>query len=409
MDPGRRFQGAWKLDTEPRAAYRDADGRAFAGERPDLIRFEPAVSFRAGESQSVQPPPGHGLLDVLVCTDPACGGTGVLLLDGEVVGAGDGRYQVAVEPGPHRLEVQGADASSTEFTSRTGERVCFTSGHGVSVRHLTGFHTRLYRVTEGSDFLPQINREAARSASVGCLVTIVSLVALLVAAVWAALTGSQVADFAAGTAVLLSAVGLMTGVAMGVRTTHRLHREAESARIAVRRERDPASCLAAAAVGFPSPNDLRRWGRSVSGAALVFDLMLFRVIRGPDGEVAYTGDASELALSHAGRLRTRIDGVEVPCDWATWHYPLDEGPHRFAIEYGPDGLGGTARHEFTLDVRGLSIVYVPVRVFRIWDPVRRELTGREPEITHSLTADGVADVTRLDWMPTRLWPGRPAL
>ncbi|GAB3219986.1 hypothetical protein GCM10027447_03780 [Glycomyces halotolerans] len=294
--------------------------------------------------------------------------------------------------------MQGADASSAEFTIDPGERARFTSAHGVAVRHQPGFHTRLYQVSGASDFLPTVTRDAARSASLGCLVTVVGLVTVIVGAVWAALTGSQTAEIMAATAVLLAAVGLMTGVVMGVRTAQRVQRRVEASRIGVERRRTNA-------LAFASPYYLRRLDSGSTGAALVFDLFLYRVERRDDGSVAYTGEDEELPLAHAGPVRLWIDDVEAPCDWSTWFYPLDEGRHSFRVQYGPDRFGETAHHRFALVVQGLSVVHVPVRVFRI--AAGGTVSSLPPQVSHRITLVGAFDRRHDDWLPSRMWPEHP--
>ncbi|MCH7229378.1 hypothetical protein L0U85_00650 [Glycomyces sp. L485] len=345
------------------------------------MRYEPAKVYRDGASVAVEPGAGLGMLDVFVCTNGSATGAGVLLVDGDVVGAGDGRYQVELAPGEHRLEVQGSEAATWAFSVAAGERVYFTSAHAVAIPQQPGFRVWLYQVEDDSCFFPAVTRKAARSASLGCLLTVAGLIAVMVAAVWAASTGSRDAETVAALAVVLSAVGLVTGVAMGVRTAQRMQRDLEASRVGTWRRADSATCLRGEAVAFPSTHDLHLWPAEESGVSLVFDLLLYRVARASDG-VAYSGSGASLALAHAGEVRLRIDGVEVPCDWSVWFYPLTTGIHVFRVEYGPDAEGDAAVHEFTLDVGETATVHVPVRAFRVFDESTGLLSRLTPRISH---------------------------
>ncbi|GAB3656105.1 hypothetical protein [Glycomyces tarimensis] len=377
------FASAEDVDLEPKSAYRDEDGQRYLGTGPFPVHFDAAEAFRLGESVRVNPGEGLGVLDVFVCTNVSASATGVLLIDGQVIGAGDGRYQVQLPPGTHQVEVQGAEGASWEFSVAAGERVCFTSGHGVAHYQRPGYRTWLYRVKDESRFYPLVNRSAAMSASFGCLLTVIGLLVVIGAATWAAVGGGRIAETVAAIAVLVAAGGLVAGVVMGATTAQRVRRQIAAARIDTRRHaRTRPSCLAGEAVAFPSTQDLHRWWGGTTGVAVAFDLLLYRVTREEDGSVSYSGTGERLALAHADRVRLWIDGVEVPADWSTWFYPLAPGPHEFGIEYGPDAEGDSAVHDFEFAVADVAEIHVPVRVFRVWDPSDGRFSPLPPQVSH---------------------------
>jgi hypothetical protein len=390
MAPGPGFDA-------PPEAYRDRDGRRCEAPGAPRLRFDTVADYRAGRSATLDPGAGSGLLDVLVCTAATFDRTGVLLLDGVPVAAGDGRYQLEVAPGRHRLDVQGADAASAAFDIGAGERVHFTTGQGVAVRHQVDYRTQLYRVRDAADLLPVLGGRAANASGAGCLLAVVGALALLTAVIASAVGAAAVA----GPAGIAAFVLLGGGGLMGFLATRSLHKRAKGNRLAPERTE-------AGATAYPSPEDAR--GKVSGGPLLVFDLFLYRATRDPDGSIAYSGIGDTLALAHAGPLRTWIDDAEVPCDWAAWHYPLSAGPHRFRVDYA-----GEASTEFTLDVPGVgdaAVVHVPVRVFRVWDSASEAFEALPAEITHRITKRPKTAVGRTyqnnadpdDWVPPRIWP-----
>lgn len=372
------------FDSEPQA-YRDEDGRRYLVDRRLEIRFDSTEDYRGGRSETVLPREGLGALDVFVCTNLNAGATGILVIDDEVAAAGDGRYQVALPPGPHRIEVQGADASSSEFSIAAGERVRFTTGQGAVVRHRPGFHTRLWRVKEDADLFPRLARPAAVSASLGCLATLAGLVVLIVALVWAVVSGSKTAEIVAAIAMGVSAAGLVTGVAMGVSTVERLRRELEAARLGVlRRVPSEARSLTGDALAFPTLHDLKQSGLGSTGIALDLDLLLYRLGRHPDGSVAYSGSGEDLASARAGSIRLWIDDAEVPCGWGAWFYPVPSGTRQCRVAYVPAFEDeGRASAEFAVEVADVSTARVAVSAFRLAEP-GRPLTLRAPQIAFHL-------------------------
>lgn len=395
---GRAFRDPQDVDDAPRAAYRDRDGRRHEAPGAPTLRFDSVEDYRAGRSAAADPGPGSGLLDVLVCTAATADRTGVLLLDGAPVAAGDGRYQVEVAPGTHRLDVQGADAASAVFTVAAGERVHFTTGQGVAVRHQVDYRTQLYRVRDASDLLPVLGGRAANVSGAGCLIAVVGAIALAFAMVAVPLSDGGTFGAVAGAIGGVGGLVLIGGAAMGITATRSLHKRAKANRLESARTDGGATA-------YPSAEDAR--GKA-QGLLVVYDLFLYRLSRADDGTLAYEGTGEALALAHAGRLRTWIDDAEVPCDWAAWNYPLTPGPHRFRVDYD-----GEAATEFTVDVPvhgDAAVLHVPVRVFRVWDG-----TGFEPlpaQIAHRITKRAKTAVGRVyqnnadpdDWVPPRIWP-----
>jgi hypothetical protein len=398
------------VDPTPMSAYRDRDGRGYVA--PGfLARFDPAAAVTKGDSPDLDPSEGKALLDLFVCTDERAEGTGVVLLDGRAVAAGDGRYQAEVEPGRHRLEVQGYDATTTEFEAVAGERVCFTTGQGAAVRHHIEFRTELRRVTGREGFMPVLSGRAANASGIGCLLSLAALPVMIGSGIAMAFVSGPVAVAVFSVLILLGLAALVTGFTMGVGTTGRLHKRAKATRLDSRR-------TVGTATAFPGPVDAQEWEkeRDARGVLLVFDLFLYRLTRGPEG-AEYTGAGDHLALAHAAGLRLWIDGAEAPADWASWHYPLAPGEHRFTVEYGAVEAGaGEARHEFTVkveDVDDLTVVHVPVQVFRLWDTVAAAPATLPPRIAHHVQREAKSPLAKLnrnesqrdEWTPTRHWPG----
>jgi hypothetical protein len=120
------------------------------------------------------------------------------------------------------------------------------------------------------------------------------------------------------------------------------------------------------------PRDARCWTCS----------FLYRLTRRSDGTAEYTGTGERLALARADGIRLWIDGTEAPADRASWHYPLDPGVLRFAVEYG----GGEARREFTVKVKGidgLTVVAGPgLPPLERVDPVVRRLADADRGSDH---------------------------
>jgi hypothetical protein len=402
------------VDPYPRAVYRDRDGRTYMA--PGfLARFDRPEALAKPASPDLEPSAGKALLDLFVCTDQRAGGTGVVLLDGTAVAAGDGRYQVEVEPGRHRVEVQGYDATTTEFDVVAGERVCFTTGQGAAVRHHPEFRTELYRVKGPEGFMPGLSAKAANASGIGCLMSLIAVPVMIGSGIAMSFVSSPVAVAVFSTLMLVGLVALVVGFTMGVATTRGLHKRAKGMRLESSRRAVPVSGgYIGNAVAFPSPEDARVWAedRGVRGVLLVFDLFLYRLTRRPDG-AEYTGTGEHLALAHAGGLRLRIDGAEAPADWASWHYPLAAGEHRFTVEYG----GGEARYEFTVkvrDVEDVTVIHVPVQVFRLWDTASSAPATLPPRIAHLVQHEAKSLLGKLNrnesareaWIPTRHWPRR---
>ncbi|WP_026928507.1 hypothetical protein [Glycomyces tenuis] len=402
------------IDDAPAFAYKDDMGRRHQADPEPMIDFDSLDDCKAGRSVRLQPREGRGVLDVFVCTAETADATGVLLLDGKAVAAGDGRYQVELPPGEHTVEVQGADAASSAFTLAEGERVCFTTGQGVAIRNQVEYRTQLYRVEDGAEIMPLLEGQGAKASNIGCLTAVAGVVALVVSVVAVMLAPEGLAQGVATAFVLASTAALVTGVAVGITATRRLHRRAASARVG------PVHRVAGdgRAIAFPSPIDVRDWRRNDGshGVAIAFDLFLYRVTRRPGGPASYSGANEALALSHASRPRLRIDDAEVPCDWSTWFYRLPVGEHHFVAEYGPDPVDGfTARHEFSFeveDVGDVAVVHLPFRVFRVWDESGRRLTAFRPQIASRVTKEARSLVARSqgdsvpksDWVPPRIWP-----
>jgi len=408
------FTGPEDVDAEPKAAYRDSGGRRFEAPGAPTLRFDTIADYREGRSGAAGPSAGHGLLDVLVCTAESLDATGILLIDGTPVAAGDGRYQIDLPAGKHRLEVQGQDAASAEFTIAAGERVHFTTGQGVAVRHQVEFRTQLYRVRDASEFVPVLSQGAANRSGIGCLTAVVGLALVIATAVTVQFNDNAAVELVLGIVGLVAAVALVGGTVLALRQSNGLHKRAKANRFPPERATPGASGpLTGPAVAFPSPQDAREWAasRTVRGPLVVFDLFLYRLKRSADGTVSYAGSEASLALAHAAGVRAWIDGAEVPSDWAAWHYPLAAGAHRLRVEYG----GGEAVGEFEIEVPSvddMAVVHVPVRVFRIWDEQTQALTDLPPEIAHRVTkrAKGIVGKTYVnnadsdDWVPPRLWP-----
>ncbi|NIK56880.1 hypothetical protein [Kribbella shirazensis] len=407
----RGFTSLDDVDPAPMAAYRDADGQHHEAPSGLTLRFSPY----GDRADDLPPSAGTGVLDVFVCTNTTVDGAGLLLVDGVLVAAGDGRYQVELPPGEHRVEVQGADASSAEFTLAPGERVVFSSGHGVAVRSEIEFSTVLYRVEPGSEPVPRLAGEDAKTSTVGCLAALAGLVLLVGGAIAASAVGSAFFEILFGVVAVAGLAGLVGGCIAGFRTTGRLHKRAAASRIQpVYRARPARSVLGGAPVAFPSPFDLRDWARRRRelGVALVFDLFLYRAVKDP--VVAYEGTGKGPALAAAGGLRLWIDGIAAPCDWSVWYYPLAQGRHSFRVEYeGPEGE--SAGHTFELDVRNPAspaVVHVPVRVFRIWDATAGRHLELPPQIAHRLARRPQQRISKYTngcrsedgWSPHRIWP-----
>lgn len=401
------------VDPNPRSVYKDRDGRGYIA--PGfLARFDPAAAVTKGDSPDLAPSAGKSLLDLFVCTDERAEGTGVVLLDGRAVAAGDGRYQAEIEPGRHRLEVQGYDATSTEFDAVAGERVCFTTGQGAAVRHHIEFRTELRRVTGREGFMPVLSGRAANASGIGCLLSIAALPVIVGSGIAMAFVSGPVAVAVFSVLILLGLAALVTGFTMGVSTTGRLHKRAKATRLESRR-------AIGTATAFPGPVDAQEWEKEhgARGVLLVFDLFLYRLTRSSDG-AEYTGSGEHLALAHAAGLRLWVDGAEAPADWASWHYPLAPGEHRFAVEYGAGEYGaGEARHEFTLkvkDVDDLTVVHVPVQVFHLWDTGSATEATLPPRIAHHVQREAKSPLAKLnrnesqrdEWVPTRYWPSLKA-
>jgi hypothetical protein len=406
------FTGPGDVDPQPHD-YRDADGRRHQAPGAPPLRYDTIADYREGRSAPADPSAGNGLLDVLVCTAETLDAAGVLLVDGAPVAAGDGRYQIDLPPGPHRLEVQGRDGAAAAFTLAPGERVHYTTGQGVAVRHQVEFRTQLYRVRDASEFVPVLTQGAANRSGAGCLTAVVGLAVVIAAAVATQFVDSAAVEIALGVTGLAAAAALIAGTVLALRQSGGLHKRAKANRLPSERVTGATGPLTGPAVAFPSPQDAREWaaGRTVRGPLVVFDLFLYRLARRPDGTVSYTGRGEPLALAHAAGVRCRIDGAEVPADWAAWHYPLAAGTHRCRVEYG----GGEAACEFAIEVPAvddMAVVHVPVRVFRIWDEAARAFTDLPPQIAQRTVkrAKGIVGQTYVnnadsdDWVPPRLWP-----
>lgn len=408
------FTSLADVDSFPKI-YRDRDRDGRGSIAPGfLARFDSPESFGKKASPDLEPSAGKVLLDLFVCTTPHADGAGVLLLDGTAVASGDGRYQAEIEPGRHRLEVQGYDATTTEFTAAAGERVCFTTGQGAAVRHHIEFRTELHRVKGPEGFMPGLSAKAANASAVGCLLAVVAIPLIIGVAIAMSFVSGTVAEVVLSVVLLLALAALVTGFTMGVTTTRRLHKRAKGMRLESDRRGTPvAGGFTGNAMAFPGPEDARVWAkdRSARGVLLVFDLFLYRLTRNADG-AEYTGTGEYLALAHAAGVRLWIDGAEAPADWASWHYPLAAGEHRFTVEYGD----GEARHEFAVkvkDVDDLTVVHVPVQVFRIWDAASGGPDeSLEPRIAHVVQREAKSALGKLnrnesqrdEWIPTRVWP-----
>jgi hypothetical protein len=399
------------VDPAPLAAYRDSAGRHYEAASGLTVRFSPY----GDRGEDLAPSAGTGVLDVFVCTNIAVDGAGLLLVDGVLVAAGDGRYQVELPPGPHRVEVQGADASSAEFTLAPGERVAFSSGHGVAVRHEIEFSTELYRVQPGSDPVPRLTGRDANTSSIGCTAALAGLLLLVIGSILSSVVDSALLQVVFAVAAVVGVIGLIGGCVAAFRTTGRLHKRAAALQVQpVYRTRPAPSVHVGGPVAFPSPFDLRDWShrRRELGVALVFDLYLYRAVK--DAAVAYEGTGEAPALAAAGGLRLWIDGIAAPCDWAVWYYPLPHGRHSFRVEYeGP--AGESAEHTFEYDVRNPAspaVVHVPVRVFRIWDAGGGRHLDLPPRIAHRLARRPQHRITKYSkghpgedgWSPHRIWP-----
>ncbi|MEU5155342.1 hypothetical protein [Glycomyces sp. NPDC021274] len=413
----RGFSAPNNIDAIPEAAYRDAAGRRYETPNAPALQFATIADYREGRTATLSPSAGNGLVDVLVCTVESMDATGVLLLDGVPIAAGDGRYQFEVAPGEHRLEVQGIDASTTEFSINAGATAHFTTGQGCAVRHQVDFRTQLYRVKDASDFVPVLSQKAANRSGAGCLLALAGVLLCVLTAVLAMFVGDDsAASELIGIPALIGVVALVVGFIFGVRTTGALHKRAKANRLPTGRTAPGRhGVLTGQAVAFPSPQDAKDWSaeRAVQGPLMVFDLHLFRLTRNADGTAAYTGSGETLALAHAAGVRAWIDDAEVPCDWAAWHYPLAAGEHRCRVVYGDD----EAALDFTFTVAAvpdMTVLHVPIRVFRIWDERTGALIGFPPQIAQAVTKvpqSKLGKVANTDngkadqWVPLRFWPG----
>ncbi|MFG3342549.1 hypothetical protein [Glycomyces sp. NPDC048151] len=413
MQSGHGFTGPDDIDSTPQAAYRDAAGRRHEAPGAPAMRFDSIPDYREGRSATLAPSAGSGLVDVLVCTAASLDACGILLLDGRPIAAGDGRYQFEIAPGRHRLEVQGYDAASTEFTVAAGETAHFTTGQSVAVRNQVDYRTQLYRVKDATDLIPVLSQRAANQSGIGCLTAVVGILLIVASAVTSQFAESTALEISFAAAVFIGLTALITGTALAFRTTGRLHKRAKANRLTVARVAPAAAPLTGPAVAFPSPYDAKEWssGRTVRGPLMVFDLYLYRLARRANGTAAYTGTGEDLALAHAAGVRAWIDGTEVPSDWAAWYYPLAAGEHRCRVVYGDD----EAELDFAFKVASvadMTVIHVPVRVFRVLDELAGTFTDLRPEIAQWTAKAPQSDVGAFvnadnkkaaDWVPARRW------
>lgn len=414
MDAEHGFSGPADIDPAPKAPYRDLAGRRHEAAAAPVLQFDSIADYREGRSAALAPGAGNGLVDVLVCTAESLDATGILLLDGKPVAAGDGRYQFETTPGRHRLEVQGYDASTTEFTITAGETAHFTTGQSVAVRNQVDFRTQLYRVKDAGDFVPVLSQRASNQSGIGCLTAVIGVVLIIVVAIASQFVEGTSLELGFGLAALAGFAALVTGTVLALRTSGGLHKRAKANRLQVARTAPRAGePLTGPAVAFPSPQDAKEWaaGSAVRGPLVVFDLFLYRLTRGADGTAAYAGNGEAPALAHAAGVRAWIDDAEVPCDWAAWHYPLAAGEHRCRVVYGDN----EAAIDFAFDVASASdmaVIHVPVRVFRIWDERSGALTVLPAQIAQRVTKRAKTIVGKTfhqtadsdDWVPPRIWP-----
>jgi hypothetical protein len=361
--------------------------------------------FFAGRTADAGPHPGLGVIDVLLSSRAGGGASGVLLVDGAVVGCGDGRHQVQVEPGRHVVEAQGRGAAQACVEVAAGRRVCLTTdqtGDLVS----TGRHVSPIARVDTLERLRPDGPESRTARAVGWMLVAVGLLLCVAATVFtyetAARVGSgpfaRVHPTATGQLVFwLSCPAALVvlvfgGFALGWDRSRLQRRVRDGLDFDLGREEPTAGGTAVQVADGWRRREVLPPG--ATGVLVRFQLRQHRVSaeRRLGAPVAHEGDVPDLSAAYAAPPVAIVDGSPVPASWGAWFYPLAPGVHRFAVAVDGrlDPVRGAAVHTGEPAARAETDVAVApgavadlrvcADVHRVWRPERGSVETFTPRL-----------------------------
>jgi hypothetical protein len=377
---------------------------------PHPVTAHTATEFHEGRSPTVGPGPDRGMLDILLSTRGSGDGAGVLLIDGDLVAAGDGRYQVEIEPGRHIVEVQGREAAQAAITIVPGERVCLTtdqSGDLVATDRHTSPIARIDRLERLR--MPESRGKTLRRRS-GIALLLLALLVYFGGIVYGHATSPEVAAGSAlrrftftpegnrlfwSSCCLAIAVVVPAVVLIGWDRVN--HRKAIADHLDADLGRDEHCDVPGSgpAVHIADGVHHRKYmPPGASGVLVKYALQAHRVAADRQRESVpdWSGDSPALSASYVEPPRANIDGVPVPCSWGTWFYALPPGGHRIAVrvsgaynsQVGEVAYSGEPDmvRETTVTVEPGQVVDLRVLadVYRVWRPGEQLVESFTPRL-----------------------------
>ncbi|MCD0442316.1 hypothetical protein LO763_01580 [Glycomyces sp. A-F 0318] len=372
---------------------------------PLPVAAAPTAEFTAGRTAEAAPGPGLGVIDVLLSTRAGGGAAGVLLVDGAVVGCGDGRHQVQVEPGPHLVEAQGRGAAQAHVDVSAGERVCLTTDQTGDLVSTDRHVSPIARVDTLERLRPRgSGSKTARTA--GWALIAAGLLLCVAATVFTYETAERVGSgpfarvYPTGTGQLVFwlscpaalVVLFLGGLALSWDRSRLQRRVRDHLDFRLGRVEPVEGGTAVQVADGWRHRDVLPSG--ATGVLVRFQLRQHRVSaeRRPGAVVAHEGDVPDLSAAYAAAPEAAVDGTAVPVSWGSWFYPLAPGAHRLTVavdgRFAP--VRGTAVHtgetaaraEAEIAVAPGMVADLRVRadVYRVWRPESGHIESFTPRL-----------------------------
>ncbi|SDD84533.1 hypothetical protein [Glycomyces harbinensis] len=372
---------------------------------PLPVTAAPTADFVAGDTADVVPEPGRGVIDVLLSTRSGGGAAGVLLVDGAVVGCGDGRYQVQVEPGRRIVEAQGRGAAQACVDIVAGQRVCLTTDQTGDLVSADRHVSPIARVDSLERLRPKgSGSKTARAAGWTLLALAFALfVAATVftyetadrvgsgpfARVYPTATGQLVFWLSCPAALVVLVCG---GFALSWDRTRLQNRVRGSLDFDLGRQEPSGGGTAVQVADGRRHREILPAG--ATGVLVRFQLRQHRVSaeRRAGAPVLHEGDVPDLSAAYAAPPEATVDGFAVPVSWGGWFYPLPPGAHRLAVAADGrfDPVRGTAVHTgettargeiaFTVEPGAVADLRVRADVYRVWRPEAGHVESFTPRL-----------------------------
>ncbi|QSB04659.1 hypothetical protein [Natronoglycomyces albus] len=341
-------------------------------EWPHLIEAHTLDQVRDGDSPQLTVPAEMAMLDILLTDNDNIGNSSILLLDGKLLCAGDGRYQIPLAPGPHTVEAQNVRAAQVSIVARAGERICLTTERGIGL---------IAQVKAPSEFLRPFQPPSRRRWRLGVL------------GLSTGAFGAAAAAGAPGIGALIGAMVLVVGLRLTMRTNHRTLLKAITPWNVDLGRSEQIDLPGAGQASQKTYRPVPRPRKKTTGLLVEYDLRLHRVAakKSPWESSTHTGDSPSLVRAYAAPPKIRIDGHTLPSTWGAWLYELKPGTYEVNIgvdadtpnQFAQRNTGRTTQHrtaQVTIRAGKVTKIRARAHVYRVWRPENDQVESFTPRL-----------------------------